>query len=934
MQNAQTGRLLGRAASLAGLMGLLCGLEVLAEDYAWDVGNTGGNWSTTTNWNPEGVPGGGGDSAMLGNVSTGTRTVVYDGATSGTVVSTLSFEQTSAAVNELRVEKTLSITSAVTLAASPGGTVRMFLDPAAGGTNFATTYTGGITIDSGGELRLRSVNLAGGASNINSDVSGNVTVAGGSLVVAPLLKNGTNTGASQNQIVGALTMLSGSILIDNVDATGERDRRLRVTGNVNITGGTIGATANSANLVFTGGSLNFSPATFDASKFMIQLDGSNQSFSSGVAVGDMTLRGTGTKTISNSAAGQNIGHIQIADGAATSAGTIFKLGSNLTLNSGRPMPSAAGVGQSPEGGRIDLGVDADVYALDLTSNAGRWTPNLAASGVTSALWTVSGNGGRIVANGYDFTGTGITVNVGAGLTLESKAGNSVANNLGSGTIASTSTFLYSGTAAIGTPSTLTATATIGNVAVSSGALRLATLSGGIAGAATVSGGSLDLGSTTRIFTNVTLTGGEITAGTASTAGQMSLQAGTISASVTGAGGFVKQGPGTVTLVGANSFTGNGFVQGGTLIVANDSALGGTSGTTRVDGGSTGAVLGFSGGITTAEPIRLLMQGAGAAFSGLRNLTGDNRLTGPISLDSGGATWEIASDAGTLFLDGDITSVISATDSWRTMGFGGPASGVVNGNIADSPTSKVNVTVRGGTWTITSDATFTGQTRVDAGTLVVSGSLTGTSGVAVGTGTRLAGSGTINAALSGAGLVSPGNSPGILTATQVDPTGGLAHAFEFTATGSPDYADATASINDVLRLTSATTPFASSLSSGNAVDVYFDVASLAVGDTFRGGFYTDLAADFLSSIADGSFAYWVRGGSERTFNGQGYSSLAAFDPTLSVTLSTVAEAANFGGGTVDGQVTQFAIVPEPGTLALGGLAAAGALLVARRRLRAA
>ena len=140
---------------------------------------------------------------------------------------------------------------------------------------------------------------------------------------------------------------------------------------------------------------------------------------------------------------------------------------------------------------------------------------------------------------------------------------------------------------------------------------------------------------------------------------------------------------------------------------------------------------------------------------------------------------------------------------------------------------------------------------------------------------------------------------------------------------------------MLRLSDATTPFTTSLTAGNVIDVYFDVAALAAGDTFRGGFYTDLADDFFSSINGATYAYWVKGngsGTTRTFDGQGYYALAGFDPTLSVTLSTVSEAANFGGGTITGQVTQFAVVPEPGTLALGGLAAVGALILARRRQR--
>jgi autotransporter-associated beta strand protein len=903
-----------------------------AAPYTWNLGDTGGNWSTTTNWNPNGNPTSG-DTATLGDVTTGTRTVVYEtGANSGTLTG-LTLTQTSAAVNELEVQRSLTIADAVTLEASGGGTSRMFLDPEDGAATFATTFTGGVTVNGGGELRLGAFRST---SSMLGNVAGNVTVAGGSLVVAP--RTGGSVSSIQNDINGTFTMTSGTLLLDNT-GSGAADRRLRIVGTTDISGGDVTATVSGSNLMLQAGTVAFNPTTFNSANISLQFTGTNQNITTDKQLGATTYRGSGTATLTSSYSGLDgdIGSVQLVDSNSGTPGSrlTFTLGSDLAVRGGYGLPAASGI-QTPESGRIDLGIDVDVNGFDLTAVSQVWTPNLGGSGgnVTSAFWNLAGDGGSIAANGFNFTTSGVTVDVGAGLTLESKAGNNVANNLGAGTIAATSTFLYSGAAAAGTPSTLVAAGTIGNVAVSSGALQLGSL-GGIAGAATVSGGSLDLGGTTRTFTNVTLTGGEITAGTLSTSTQTSLQAGTISAAITGTGGFAKQGAGTVTLSAANSFSGDGFVQGGTLIAASNAALGDTVGTTRIDGGTTGAVLGLSGGITTAEPILMIMQGGAGPFSGLRNLAGDNRLTGPISLQGGGATWEIASDAGTLTIDGDMTSTVTSTDTWRTMGLDGPAAGVINGDIADSGTSKVNVTVRGGTWTIASNASYTGQTRVDAGTLLVDGSVAGTSAMTVLAGGRLGGSGSINTALGGAGLVSPGNSPGILTATQVDPTGGLDQAFEFTATGSPTYGNAAASVNDVLRLTDATTPFATSLSAGNVIDVYFDVAALAAGDTFKGGFYTDLASDFSGSIASATYAYWVTGngsGTDTTFNGQGYYSLATFDPSLSVTLSTVAEAADFGSGTISGQVTQFAVVPEPGSLAVAGLAAATAAGFAYRRRR--
>ena len=263
---------------------------------------------------------------------------------------------------------------------------------------------------------------------------------------------------------------------------------------------------------------------------------------------------------------------------------------------------------------------------------------------------------------------------------------------------------------------------------------------------------------------------------------------------------------------------------------------------------------------------------------------------------------------------------------RTIALGGDLSGI--GSL---------VKAGAGTLTLGGANAYAGSTTISAGTLLVNGSLGNTSGVSIASGSTLGGSGSINAVISGAGLVSPGSSPGITTATAVDPSAGMAYAFEFTATGSPTYGDATASVNDLLRLTDGTTPFVASLSGGNVVDVYFDVLSLAASDTFKGGFYTDLQSDFLSSVQSGTYAYWVKGdgtGTDRTFNGQSYFSLGNFDSGLSVALSTVAETANFAGGSVSGQVMEFSIVPEPSTLivALAGLGLGGLQLARRRGLQ--
>jgi hypothetical protein len=241
-----------------------------------------------------------------------------------------------------------------------------------------------------------------------------------------------------------------------------------------------------------------------------------------------------------------------------------------------------------------------------------------------------------------------------------------------------------------------------------------------------------------------------------------------------------------------------------------------------------------------------------------------------------------------------------------------------------------LTVSGGVVDLSGANTYTGLTQVsNLGSLLkVNGSIAGD--VQVGSGAMLGGSGAIAGVLSGAGIVSPGNSPGILTASQFDPTLGLGAAFEFTAL-NPVYGSPTASLNDVLRLTGSSA-FASNLTSSNSIDIYFNVDSIKMGDIFEGGFFTGLSAsDLLLAVQHAHFNYWVKDNSGGTlFGGNHYSSLFTVPGITSVTFQTAARTANFGGGNITGSVTQFVIVPEPGSLALAGIGIAAAAYAYRRR----
>jgi autotransporter-associated beta strand protein len=296
-----------------------------------------------------------------------------------------------------------------------------------------------------------------------------------------------------------------------------------------------------------------------------------------------------------------------------------------------------------------------------------------------------------------------------------------------------------------------------------------------------------------------------------------------------------------------------------------------------------------------------------------------------------------------------STVALGSHQYWDVGAGGVTANAINTNgrlleIAGTGTARITGAVSGtgglalsGTrLELSGSSTYSGGTWVHAGTLAVDGTIAASSGVSVAYGAELGGSGLV-ASISGSGLVGPGNSPGILTAPSVSPAGGLDFAFELNQKGAPTWANAAASGNDVLRLTDATTPFTASLTAANVINVFFGASSLAYGDAFRGGFFTDRSQDFWSILQNATFAYYVRGdglGMDATYNGLGYYTLdtdfwAAFER---VDVSTVSVAsADFAGGTVtNGQVMQFFVVPEPGGLPLAALGVIAMLAIRRGR----
>ena len=440
----------------------------------------------------------------------------------------------------------------------------------------ANSYTGG-TLVSTGTLQGDSTSLQGAITNNAAVIFANATngtYAGAMSGTGAVAKTGAGTLilSGNSSYSGATTISNGTLQIGN--------------------GGTTGSIASTSG-VNNGGTLAYNRSDNLSAAYAIS------------GGGNVTKSGAGTLTLS--------GANSYSGGTLVSTGTLQ--GDSTSLQGAITNNAAVIFTQTLSG----------TYAGAL-SGSGYLTKSGSGTLTISASNSYSGgtrlDGGKLVAGNASAFGTGgIAVGTGTALDLSGYTVlNSITNN--GGTVSSSGT-LSDVTASNGTTSLAGNNSTVSSI--SGSATVNVTGSGTSVGA--MSGGVLNVNGSGTVLTNYN--GGDIGISNSRT---LTIRDGASSGAISGAGGVVKAGSGTLTLSANNTYTGATTVEAGKLVVNGTNA----SATTV----QTGASLGGGGTLASAT-----IQSGATISPG--NSPGTLTLTNGLTLDGGGKyDWEIFGVAGT------------------------------------------------------------------------------------------------------------------------------------------------------------------------------------------------------------------------------------------------------------------------------------------------
>jgi autotransporter-associated beta strand protein len=372
---------------------------------------------------------------------------------------------------------------------------------------------------------------------------------------------------------------------------------------------------------------------------------------------------------------------------------------------------------------------------------------LAGTASAAASVTLAGGGITFLNNGVTNPGVTLTATSGAGftydivtpLTLGADTTFGGTGNAGlrvSGAIAGPGKLVKSGTGTIVLTGANTAT---GGSTIAAGTLQL----GGDTATGELGGGEVLNNATLRFDRTGTLNVPNAIGGTGNIYIDCPLNAGVI------------------VFGGANSFAGNVTVNSGALRITNSTALGDGVKAVILSNGTNGAPqLRLDGSLAPIDLPATISYQTSSNTGAIINEAGHNVVRGNVTLTSGGGATKILVNAGSLLMAGNL----APNTTGRTLDLAGAGRGDLTGNVANGTAANILAVAKndGGTWVLAGTNTWTGNTSVNAGTLLMNGSLAAGGTVTVATAAKLAGRGSIAATTQINGTLQPGDGLGTLS----------------------------------------------------------------------------------------------------------------------------------------------------------------------------
>jgi autotransporter-associated beta strand protein len=441
----------------------------------------------------------------------------------------------------------------------------------------------------------------------------------------------------------------------------------------------------------------------------------------------------GGVTAGNVTGGNSTGTVAISGGSVTAL-ALSKSGAGILSVGGT---NSFALGTSLTGGTLQAETDTALGTAAISINGATLKTT---SGVTSINNSLSlGTSGSTLDTDGDVVFSGSLSATGAAIN---------ASNLLTKTGAGILTLTKTGTSALGSQTILGAAGGMIELDITAGELVFSgngqrNLGGTSTWDApvTLAGGTLKLHGGTvngtgafHLTANSTI-GSRLDYGTATVTNELSLDFGStlsldadlgvnalaLTGAVSGEGALTKIGNGTVRLEGANSYSGPTTIaiNGGNLLLTNSDSLGTSSVTIQGTSAEKGTLqlsnnIAITGVTLVSMYQRLAISSNGTAQ--IENLSGDNSLSAPILIVSGGGnSSNILSTADTLTLSGSLRNTVD--NSTRPFTFSGAGNVSVTGQIEDTSATAVTSIAKlgGGTLALSGNNSFTGGVNLNGGT---------------------------------------------------------------------------------------------------------------------------------------------------------------------------------------------------------------------------